>query len=436
MVELPQRLRGAPRRGSLRRGRFASAELDAPVLRSRTVPGRHGAGRREGARRRTVSSDPAIEGRGRIRLAYLSGELGVHATASLFVGALELHDKQRFAITVFNDEPRDGSPVQKRVVDAVDEFVDVCEVDDERLVELIKTKRIDILVNLDFPSEEPRNRVFARRPAPVQANYLGHPGTAAVGDCDYLIADSVVIPPERRQHYLEKIVYLPDSYQPNDSRHEIAARPMRRGEMGLPEEGFVFCCFNRSLKLNPETLDGWSRILLASPGSVLWLLQDSVAAVGNLRKEAAARGVDPSRLIFANRVSQDEHLARHRLADLFLDTLPCNAHTTASEALWAGLPVLTRLGDTFAGRVAASVLAAVGLPEMIVATQKEYEATAIDLAANPDRLRALKEKLARNRLTTPLVDTKLYTARLEAAFEAMHARRLAGLPPDDIHAPA
>jgi len=270
----------------------------------------------------------------------------------------------------------------------------------------------------------------------VQANYLGYPGTAAVGDCDYLIADSAVIPPERRRHYLEKILYLPDSYQPNDSQREIAARPMRRGEMGLPEEGFVFCCFNRNLKLNPETLDGWSRILLASPGCVLWLLQDSVAAVGNLKKEAAARGVDPSRLVFAKNAPFAEHLARHRLADLFLDILPCNAHTTASDALWAGLPVLTRLGDTFAGRVGASVLAAVGLPEMIVATQEEYEATAIDPAANPDRLRALKEKLARNRLTTPLFDARLYAARLGAAFEAMHARRLANLPPDDIHAPA
>jgi predicted O-linked N-acetylglucosamine transferase (SPINDLY family) len=241
----------------------------------------------------------------------------------------------------------------------------------------------------------------------VQANYLGYPGTAAVGDCDYLIADSAVIPPERRRHYLEKILYLPDSYQPNDSQREIAARPMRRGEMGLPEEGIVFCCFNRNLKLNPETLDGWSRILLASPGSVLWLLEDNLTASGNLRKEAAARGVDPPRLVFAKKVPHEDQLARHRLADLFLDTLPCNAHTTASDALWAGLPVLTRIGDTFAGRVGASLLTAIGLPEMIVATQEEYEATAIDLAANPDRLRALKEKLARNRLTAPLFDVRL-----------------------------
>jgi predicted O-linked N-acetylglucosamine transferase (SPINDLY family) len=388
------------------------------------------------SRRRSVPSGPAAESGRRIRLAYLSNELRDHATARLLVGALELHDRERFEITVFNDEPRDGSALQKRIVDAVDAFVDVTEIDDERLVELIKTKRIDILVNLDFPSKDLRNRVFSRRAAPVQANYLGYPGTAAVGDCDYLIADSVVIPPGHRPHYLEKIVYLPDSCQPNDSRREIAARPMRRGEMGLPEEGFVFCCFNRSLKLNPETLDGWSRILLASPGSILWLLQDNVAAVGNLRNEASARGLDPSRLIFANSVSLDEHLARHRLADLFLDTLPYNAHTTASEALWAGLPVLTRIGDTFAGRVGASLLTAVGLPELIVATQQEYEATAIDLAANPDRLRALKEKLARNRLTAPLFDTALYARRLEAAFEAMHAHRLANLPPDDIYVSA
>ncbi|MGD1016584.1 MAG: tetratricopeptide repeat protein [Roseiarcus sp.] len=386
--------------------------------------------------RKNVSLNPKAERGERIRLAYLSGELRLHPVAHLFVGVLEHHDKGRFEITVLNNERRDDSPLQKRVVDAVDEFVDVYELDDDRLVELVKKKQVDILVNLNWPDERLRKQVFSRRPAPLQVNYLSYPGTAAASECDYLIADRIVISPEHKQHYLEKIVYLPDSYQPNDARREIATRPMRRGDMGLPDEAFVFCCFNNSGKLNPDTLDGWSRILLAIPRSVLWLLQDNVAAVGNLRKEAAARGVDPGRLIFAERAPQAEHLARHRLADLFLDTLPYNAHTTASDALWAGLPVLTRIGDTFAGRVGASLLTAVGLPEMIVATQEAYEATAIDLAANPNRLRALKEKLARNRPTAPLFDTKLYTARLQAAFEAMQARRLANLPPDHISIPA
>jgi predicted O-linked N-acetylglucosamine transferase (SPINDLY family) len=377
----------------------------------------------------------ADERRGRIRLAYFSGELRNHATAHLFAGALERHDKARFEVTVFNLELRDGSPLQQRIVDAVDDFIDVHGLGGERLVKLIRDKRIDILVNLDFSNDELPNSVFLQRPAPVQVNYLGHPGTAALGGCDYLVADSVVIPPEQKRHYLEKIVYLPDCYQANSS-HEIAARPMRRAEWGLPEQGFVFCGFNRNLKLNPDTLDGWSRILLASPGSALWLLQDSFTAVANLRKEAAARGVDPARLVFAERVSSAEHLARHRLADLFLDTLPYNAHTTVSDALWAGVPALTRIGETFAGRVGASVLAAVGLPELVVDTQEAYEATAIDLAANPDRLSALREKLARNLPTAPLFDAKLFATRLQTAYEAMHARRLAGLPPDDIVVPA
>ena len=388
------------------------------------------------SRGKIVASGRAADGGGRIRIAYLSGDLRDHATARLFVGALELHNRKRFEVVVFNDEPRDGSAIQNRIVDAVDAFVDVFEFGDERVFEMIKAKRIDILVNLDFPSKELRKSVFARRAAPLQANYLGYPGTAAVNDCDYLIADAVVIPAEHSERYLEKIVRLPDSYQPNDGKREIAGRPMRRSDMGLPEQEFVFCCFNRNLKLNPETLDCWSRILSAVPGSVLWLLKDSVAAAGNLRKEAAARGLDPSRLVFAEYTTLDGHLARHRLADLFLDTLPCNAHTTASEALWAGLPVLTRIGETFAGRVGASVLTAIGMPELIAATQEEYEAKAIDLAANPERLRGLKEKLARNRLTTPLFDTERYTRRLEAAFEAMHARRLAGLPPEDFDVPA
>jgi predicted O-linked N-acetylglucosamine transferase (SPINDLY family) len=388
-------------------------------------------------RRRSVSLTAKSERHERIRLAYLSSELRAHALCSVFVGVLELRDKERFEVTVFNTAPRDDSPSQKRVIDAVDAFVDVFETDDDRLIELIAKKGIDVLVNLDFADDPIRNQVFARRPAPLQVNYLGNPGTVAAVACDYLIADPIVITPESRQHYVENIAYLPDSMLPYDSTRAIAGRPMRRGEMGLPEEAFVFCCFNVNYKLNPDTLDGWSRILLATPGSVLWLVQETPAVIGNLRKEAAARGVDPSRLVFAKKVPDiADHMARHRLADLFLDTLPYNAHVTASNALWAGLPVLTRLGDTFAGRVAASVLAAVGLPELIVATQQEYEATAIDLAANPDRLRALKEKLARNRLTTPLFDTALYTRRLEAAFEAMHARRLANLPPDDIRVPA
>jgi predicted O-linked N-acetylglucosamine transferase (SPINDLY family) len=263
-------------------------------------------------------------------------------------------------------------------------------------------------------------------------NYLSFPATAAAPNCDYFIADSIVVPPESRQWFAEKIVYLPDCYQPNDSKREIADRSISRRGVGLPEEAFVYCCFNSNLKLGPDTFDAWSRILSASPSSVLWVVQESATAIGNLKREAEARGVEPSRLVFAKKIAVAEHLARHRLADLFLDSWPCGAHTTASDALWAGLPVLTRVGETLAGRVASSLLTAVGLPELIAPSREAYVATAIDLAANPDRLKALKEKLERNRATAPLFDTELYARRLEAAFEAMHARRLANLPPDHI----
>ena len=373
---------------------------------------------------------------GPIRIAYLSAELRNHATGHLLVGAIERHDRDRFELTVLNDAPRDGSSEQMRVIDAVDGFVDVFQFDDARLIEFIRQKEFDILVNLDFASERLRYAVLTAHPAPLQVNFLGSPGTAAAPNCDYFIADAIVVPPQETKWFAEKIVYLPDSYQPNDSKRVVGEREFSRREAGLPDSAFVFCCFSNNIKLSPDTFDCWARILLACPGSVLWLLQDNAVVVGNLRKAVAARGVDPSRLIFAKRIEPSEHLARNRLADLFLDGWPYGAHTTASDALWAGLPVLTRFGETFASRVASSLLTAVGMPELITPDREAFVATAIDLAHNPERLRALREKLARNRATAPLFDTALYTRRLEAAFEAMHARRLANLPPDHIHVPA
>jgi protein O-GlcNAc transferase len=400
---------------------FAAAKARAKP----TAPARH-----SGSRKATASQH------GRIRIAYLSGELRNHATAHLFTGVIEHHDKEQFEVTILNTEPRDDSPEQKRIVDAVEAFVDVAQVDDHRLIESIERKEIDILVNLDFASDRLRAPVFLARPAPVQVNYLGWPGTASAPNCDYFIADPIVVPPEEAKWFVEKIVYLPNSYQPNDSKREVAERAISRREAGLPEAAFVFCCFNTNFKINPDTFDAWTHILLACPGSVLWLLQENVVVAGNLKKEAAARGVDPSRLVFAKRVPTAEHLARNRLADLFLDSWPCGAHTTASDALWVGLPVLTRVGETFANRVASSLLTAVSLPELIAPNREAFVAMAIDLAHDPEGLRALKEKLDRNRETTPLFDTALYTRRLEAAFQAMHARRLANLPPDHIHVPA
>jgi len=250
---------------------------------------------------------------------------------------------------------------------------------------------------------------------------------------DYIIADRCVIPSGHEAFYAEKVVDLPECYQANDEKKEIAARTFSRADYGLPQRGFVFCCFNNSYKITPDMLDCWMGILKDVEGSVLWLLEDNAAAVSNLRKEAAARGVGPERLIFAERMALPDHLARHRMADLFLDTAPYNAHTTASDALWAGLPVLTQIGETFPGRVAASLLQAIGLAELITSSRDAYRELAIALAANPQRLTAIKHKLADNRRTRSLFDTQLFTRRIEAAYDAMYQRYRAGLRPDHIH---
>jgi predicted O-linked N-acetylglucosamine transferase (SPINDLY family) len=249
---------------------------------------------------------------------------------------------------------------------------------------------------------------------------------------DYLIADDVLIPPESQGHYSEKIAYLPHSYQVNDTKRAISGRVFTKAELGLPKEGFVFCCFNNSYKITPHTFESWMRILEAVPGSVLWLLEDNMHATRNLKNAATTRGVDPGRIVFGGRLPLSEHLARHRLADLFLDTLPCNAHTTASDALWAGLPILTLIGQSFAGRVAASLLTAMDLPEMIATTQEGYEQQAIELASNPSMLRAIRTKLENKRLSAPLYNPSLFARNLENAYLLMHERHLAGLPPDHL----
>jgi predicted O-linked N-acetylglucosamine transferase (SPINDLY family) len=268
--------------------------------------------------------------------------------------------------------------------------------------------------------------------APIQVSYLGYPGTLGVDYIDYLIADKTLIPPQSQQHYSEKIVYLPNSYQVNDRHRVIAPTQFTKQELGLPEDAFVFCCFNNSFKITPDIFDSWIRILNAVDDSVLWLFHDNPTAALNLQKEAAQRGLDPARLVFAGRMDLPEHLARHNAADLFLDTTPCNAHTTASDALWAGLPLLTCMGETFASRVAASLLNAIGLPELVTETQADYEALAIDLAKNPAKLKALKEKLERHRLTTPLFDSELFTKHLEASYMQMYEIYQADMKPEHI----
>ena len=282
----------------------------------------------------------------------------------------------------------------------------------------------------------PRTGVFAQRAAPIQVNYLGYAGTMGAEYFDYILADRTIIPEDKRSSYSEKTVYLPDSFMVNDSRRKISGHVPSRAECGLPDTGFVFCSFNQSYKLTPAVFDIWMRLLRQVDGSVLWLSKTNETAVRNLRQEAQKRGIDPDRLVFAQRVRLNEdHLARHQCADLFLDTLPFNAHSTGSDALWAGLPVLTHIGDTFAGRVAASLLEAVGLPELITRTAEEYEKTALELATDPARLTLIRDKLAQNRLSASLFDTDLFTRHIESAYEAMHKRHQAGQTPDHIHVP-
>ena len=369
----------------------------------------------------------------RIRIGYYSADYYNHATAYLMAELFERHDRTRFELVAFSFGPDIHDDMRKRVEAAFDQFIDVRQQSDREIALLSRHLEIDIAVDLKGFTQDCRVGIFACRPAPLQVNYLGYPGTMAAGYMDYLIADETLIPPDSRQHYSEKIAYLPNSYQVNDVKRQISDRAFTREELGLPESGFVFCCFNNNYKITPATFDGWMRILKQVDGSVLWLLEDSPAAADNLRKEAEKRGVRARRLVFARRMPLPDHLARHRAADLFLDTLPYNAHTTASDALWAGLPVLTCTAEAFASRVAASLLNALHLPELITASQDAYEALAVRLATQPGQIGQLRQKLARNRLTTPLFDTRLFARHIEDAYTQMHARYHAGLPPEHLH---
>ncbi len=370
--------------------------------------------------------------KGKIRLGYYSADFYNHATSYLMANLFESHDRDRFELFAFSFGVEKQDEMRQRIARAFDRFIDVRSRSDQEVAQLSRELGIDIAIDLKGFTQHERADMFAYRCAPIQVNYLGYPGTLGAGYIDYLIADPVLIPAQARVHYAEKIAYLPHSYQVNDAQRKIADRVFDRQELGLPDRGFVFCCFNNTYKITPQTFDSWMRLLKAVPGSVLWLFEDNALAASNLRREAQARGVESSRLIFAQRMPLPEHLARHRAADLFLDTLPYNAHTTASDALWAGLPVVTWMGESFAGRVAASLLTAIGLPELITQTQQAYEAKALELALNPDLLRAVKDKLAANRLAAPLFDVPLFARHIEAAYSAMYERHQADLAPDHL----
>jgi protein O-GlcNAc transferase len=357
--------------------------------------------------------------RQRIRLGYLSGDFHQHATAHLMAELFERHDRDCFEVSAYSYGPDDHSAMRSRLKSAFDHFVDIGALSHRAAAELIHADEVDILVDLKGYTHRARPAIPAFRPAPVQVSYLGYPATMGADFIDYIMVDAFVVPGSQQPFFSERLVHLPGCYQVNDRRREVAGAGTSRCDWGLPEEGLVFCSFNNSYKITPVFFDIWLRLLRSVSGSVLWLLEANQEVKGNLRSEAERRGIDPGRLIFAPIVASAEHLGRHRHADLFLDTLPCNAHTTASDALWAGLPVLTCSGDTFAGRVAGSLLRAVGLPELVTGTLEEYEQTALTLARDPQRLSALRQELEENRGTSSLFDLPKLTGNIEAAYARM-----------------
>jgi predicted O-linked N-acetylglucosamine transferase (SPINDLY family) len=375
---------------------------------------------------------PRLAPRARISVGYFSADFYNHATMQLMAQLFELHDQTRFEITAFSFGPDIKDEMRERLAAANIRLIDVRNMPDLEVALLARSLQLDIAVDLKGFTHDCRPGIFAMRAAPAQVSYLGYPGTMGAEYIDYLVADHTLVPQNRQQHYNEKIVYLPNSYQVNDSKRIIAERIFSREELELPSAGFIYCCFNNTYKITPEVFSIWMRILNQVQDSVLWLLEDTPTGAVNLRREAALRGISPERLVFAKRMPLPEHLARQRLADLFVDTWPYNAHTTASDALWAGLPVLTYIGEAFAARVAASLLNAAQLPELISTDPTHYESRAIELAREPEQLAAIRRKLSDNRLSCPLFDAQLFTRHIEAAYTKIAARYRAGLAPEHI----
>ncbi len=364
----------------------------------------------------------------KIHVGYFSGDFRNHATAYLMAEMFELHDRENFEITGFAFGPDDESPLRRRLANSFDRFMDVDQLPDLDVASLARKLKVDIAVDLKGYTQFARTGIFAHRAAPVQVNYLGYPGTMATDYFDYILADPVVLPPGDLPFFSEKLACLPHSYLMNDSRREVSSKVFSRQELGLPDGAFVFCSFNANYKITPDVFSSWMRILARVDNSVLWLLEGSAQVTANLCKEAVKRGIHPRRLIFAPKMPVGEHLARQSAADLFLDTLPYNAHTTAMDALWGGLPVLTHLGETFAGRVASSLLTSIGMPELITKTSQEYENLAVSIAQNPEMAVVLKSKLEAQKFTMPLFDTRRTARNVEAAFKTMVEIQASGQP--------
>jgi len=368
----------------------------------------------------------------KLKIGYFSADFHNHATLSLMMGLFAAHDAEKFEIQAYSYGKVTEGERRNQLHQMVDKFWEVQDRSDEEIVKHAREQGIDIAIDLKGYTQEARTFLFAHRLAPIQINYVGYPGTMGSNFIDYLIADHTIIPEQFRNCYSENIIYMPHSYQPNDSDRKFEENTQSRHDLGLPETGFVFCCFNANYKISPREFDIWMRLLDKVEGSVLWLLRPNTWAEENLRNEASAHGINPDRLIFADRVSEKKHLGRQKHGDLFLDCFNVNAHTTASDALWAGLPLVTKVGKQFAARVAASVLNAANLPELIAETEEEYEAIALDLALHPQKAAALKAKVAENVKTCPLFDSKSYTLDLERGYEAAYERYLRNQSPADI----
>ena len=376
---------------------------------------------------------PAPPSRGKITLGYFSADFHDHATMHLLTRVLELADRNAFELIGFSFGPDIQDAYRARVAATFDAFLDVSALSDEAVARRARERFVDVAIDLKGLTKGHRIGIFARRAAPIQVNFLGYPGSMGADFIDYIVADRTVVTARNRPFLLEKTIYLPDCYQPNDPEKIISDRHFGRREVGLPEDAFVYCCFSNPYKILPEVFDAWMRILRRVPQSVIWLIADNDRASDNLRREAENRRVEATRLIFSPRLPLVEHLARHRLADLFLDTLPYNAHTTASDALFVNVPVLTCAGQTFAGRVGASLLTAAGLPELVAPDLSSYEEIAVQLATKPERLESVKRRLREKGAGSALFDARRYAANLEKAFIEIHRRRQEGLPPDDIY---
>lgn len=355
----------------------------------------------------------------RIRIAYLSADFRPHPVAFLIAGVFEQHDREAFELTGVSLVHAGDSPIRNRIRNAFGNFIDAAGRTDDDVAQELRRRQIDIAVDLTGFTDGCRPGIMVRRPAPIQVNFLGFPGTMGSRDIDYIIADRFLIPEADHKYYDEKVVWMPHTYQANDAKREISERVFTRRDVGLPEDGFVFCCFNNNYKITPEIFTVWMRLLSKVPDSVLWLLQDNEAAAANLRREAEARGVAAARLIFATRIAPAEHFARQHLADLFLDTSPYSAHTTGSDALFAGLPLISLYGPTFPARVAVSLLHAAGMSELATDSLESYEAKALFLAKDREALKAVRARLAENRESTPLFNTALFTRHLENAYRQM-----------------